>query len=231
MRSEIISTLNLARRERRTAIVVSDLEGVMQEVLLEGDVIARSAIASEAVRRFGSGKSGMVEIEGRELFFNAHVPSPRLVIIGAVHISQALAAIACIGGFDIVVIDPRSAFATPARFPGIALHAEWPEEVLKDTPLDTYTAVAILAHDPKIDDVPLIEALRKKCFYVGALGSRKTHMKRVDRLAKAGIGAEDIARIHAPIGLDIGAASPAEIAVAVMAEVIDALRKRGGELT
>ncbi len=230
MRSEIITTLNQARRERCAAIVISDLDGGRQEVLLEGETVTRSDIAREVVDRFGSGKSGIVKIADREFFFNVHMPAPRLVIIGAVHISQALASISHLAGFDTVVIDPRTAFAAPERFPGATIHAEWPEEVLLKTPLDTYTAMAILAHDPKIDDFPLIEALHSKCFYVGALGSRKTHAKRVDRLRQAGVVAEDIARIHAPIGLDIAAANPAEIAVAVMAEVIDALRKRKGDV-
>ena len=229
MRSEIITALNRARRERRAAIVISDLSEGVQEILLEGDAIMSSAIAGEVERRFGSGKSGTAEIDGREFFINVHMPAPKLVIIGAVHISQSLALISGLAGFDTVVIDPREAFAAPGRFPGATIHALWPEEVLLKTPLDAYTAVAVLAHDPKIDDFPLIEALQRNCFYVGALGSRKTHAKRVDRLIKAGVAEEAVARIHAPIGLDIAAANPAEIAVAVMAEIIEALRKRKGE--
>ena len=230
MLSETITTLTQARRERRAAMVISDLNGGYQEILLEGEAVTRSDIAGEVAVRFGSGKSGVVKIGDREFFFNVHMPAPRLVIIGAVHISQALASISHLAGFDTVVIDPRSAFAAPERFPGATIHAEWPEEVLLKTPLDAHTAMAVLAHDPKIDDFPLIEALHRKCFYVGALGSRKTHAKRVDRLMAAGVVAEDIARIHAPIGLDIAAANPAEIAVAVMAEVIDALRKRNADV-
>ncbi len=230
MRGEIITALNQARRERCAAIVISDLAGGMQEILLEGEPVTRPDIAREVKRRFGSGKSGLVETGGREFFFNVHMPAPRLVIIGAVHISQVLASISRLAGFDTVVIDPRAAFATPERFAGATVYAEWPEEVLVKTPLDSFTAMAVLAHDPKIDDFPLMAALQAKCFYVGALGSRKTHAKRVGRLREAGVVAEDIARIHAPIGLDIAAANPAEIAVAVMAEVIDALRNRTGEL-
>ena len=169
--------------------------------------------------RLKSGKSGM---EG-DLFLNVHVPSPRLVVIGAVHISQALAPIARLAEFDVTVVDPRTAFATPERFAGTELKAEWPEEV--DLALDPYTALAALTHDPKIDDAPLAAALEAGCFYVGALGSRKTHGKRVERLRERGIGDEAMARIHAPIGLDIGAATPQEIAVAVMAEIVAALRK------
>jgi xanthine dehydrogenase accessory factor len=157
------------------------------------------------------------------------VPKPRLVVVGAVHISQALAPMASLAGLEMEIIDPRTGFATPERFPDVPLDAEWPETVLKDRPLDAYTALAALTHDPKIDDFPLKAALDAGCFYVGALGSRKTHAARVGRLTAAGASEAQIARIHAPIGLAIGAASPQEIAVAVLAEVIQALRSRGTE--
>jgi xanthine dehydrogenase accessory factor len=127
------------------------------------------------------------------------------------------------------IVDPRTAFATPERFPDVTLHAEWPEDALKEWPLDPYTALAALTHDPKIDDFALKSALDAGCFYVGALGSRKTHARRVVRLMAAGASAEAIARIHAPIGLAIGASSPAEIAVAVLGEIIGAFRARGLE--
>ncbi len=227
MRGKLLSALNKARNERRAAIVVSDLKNATQGLFLEGQEIAQPEIANEAALRFRSGKSGIVEIEGCEMFINAHVPSPRLVIIGAVHISQALAPMAEIAGFDTVIIDPRTAFATSERFPGAQLCADWPDEVLKHRPLDSFTALAALTHDPKIDDLPLIEALGSDCFYVGALGSRKTHAKRCDRLQNAGMSADQIDRIHAPIGLDIAAATPSEIAVAVIAEVIECFRRRG----
>jgi len=156
-----------------------------------------------------------------------HLPPPRIVAIGAVHISQALAPMARLAGFDIEIIDPRTAFATPERFEGSKVHADWPETVLAARPLDAFTAVAALTHDPKIDDFPLGAALNTGCFYVGALGSRKTHAKRLERLKENGVADDALARIHAPIGLDIGASSPPEIAVAVLAEIIRALRTRG----
>jgi xanthine dehydrogenase accessory factor len=133
---------------------------------------------------------------------------------------------AAIAGFDVRIIDPRTAFATPERFANIELDADWPDEVLSRHPLDSYTALVAVTHDPKIDDMPLQAALEAGCFYVGALGSRKTHAGRVERLKSNGVGEEAIARISAPIGLDIGAASPAEIAVAVLADIIRALRMR-----
>jgi len=147
------------------------------------------------------------------------------VVIGAVHISQALAPMARLAGFDLAIIDPRTAFATPERFPDMPLFAEWPEEVLKAVPLDAFTGLVALTHDPKIDDHPILAALAAECFYVGALGSRKTHGKRVERLMEQGASAQSLETIHAPIGVDIGAQSPAEIAVAILAEVIAALRR------
>ncbi len=132
-----------------------------------------------------------------------------------------------IAGYDMEIIDPRTAFATPERFPDVSLFAEWPQDILQTRPLDPYTAVAAVTHDPKIDDLPLERAVNAGCFYVGALGSRKTHAKRVDRLKALGLSDEQIGSIHSPIGLDIGAASPAEIAVAIMGEVIKAFRARG----
>ena len=164
---------------------------------------------------------------GRSFFLNVYLPQPRLVVIGAVHISQALAPMARIAGFPVEIIDPRTAFATQERFADVELSAEWPEEVLSTHPLDSYTALAAVTHDPKIDDFPLKAALDAGCFYVGALGSRKTHAKRVERLLALGATEAQIANIHAPIGLNIGASSPAEIAVAVLAQVIEAFRSRG----
>ena len=221
----LLKELNAERAARRAAILVTDTSDGSGRLVREGDEI--SGELGEAIgRAFRSGKSGLAEIDGRELFLNVHVPPPRLVVIGAVHVSQALAPMAKIAGFDMMVIDPRTAFATEERFADVALHAEWPEDVLKNRPLDAYTALAALTHDPKIDDYPLAAALRAGCFYVGALGSRKTHAKRVDRLKEGGLSDAELERIHAPIGLDIAAASPAEIAVATLAQIIEALRKR-----
>ena len=221
----LLKELNAERAARRAAILITDIADGAGQLVREGDEI--SGELGEAVQRaFRSGKSGLAVIDGRELFLNVHVPPPRLVVIGAVHISQALAPMAKIAGFDMAVIDPRTAFATEERFADVVLHAEWPEDVLKNNPLDAYTALAALTHDPKIDDFPLTAALKAGCFYVGALGSRKTHAKRLERLKEGGLSDADLERIHAPIGLDIAAASPAEIAVATLAQVIEALRKR-----
>jgi xanthine dehydrogenase accessory factor len=225
MRAEHLVAINAARRARRAVILVTDIVTGAGQVIAEGAQI-NAVLRVDAERVFRTGKSGLVELDGRKLFFNVQVPPPRIVVIGAVHISQALAAIAPVAGYDLRIIDPRTAFATPERFAGVDLTADWPEDVLKERPLDAYTALVAVTHDPKIDDFPIADALRTGCFYVGALGSRKTHAKRVERLMATGIGDDLIARIDAPIGLDIGAQSPSEIAVAVMGAIIHAFRRR-----
>lgn len=228
MNPEILRSLNVERRARRAAVLVTDLDGGSDRLVREGDHgDGELGAALEGVLR--TGKSCAVEMDGKHLFLNVHLPSPRLVIIGAVHISQALAPMARIVGFPVEVVDPRAAFATAERFPDVALDAEWPQDVLARRPLDSYTALAAVTHDPKIDDFALKAALDAGCFYIGALGSRKTHAKRIERLLALGATAEQIGRIQAPIGIDIGAASPAEIAVAVLAEIIRAFRSRGLE--
>ncbi len=228
MDAAALRLLNEERRARRAAILVTDLADGSARVVREGEAV-EPALAEAIAKAFRSGKSGAVEAGGGRFFLNVHVPRPRLVAIGAVHITQALAPMAAIAGFDMEIIDPRTAFATKERFPDVALHAEWPEVVLAARPLDAYTAVAAVTHDPKIDDFALKAALDAGCFYVGALGSRKTHARRAERLLALGAATEAIGRIHAPIGIDIGASSPAEIAVAVLAQVIRALRTRGAD--
>ncbi|WP_306142485.1 XdhC family protein [Roseibium sp. MMSF_3412] len=221
----LLEALNSERAARRAAILVTHLEDGSQSLIRKTDDYASEPLASEFDKRFRSGRSGTVESETGDVFLTVSVPAPRLVLIGAVHISQALVPMAEIAGLDVTVIDPRTAFATEDRFPGSTLKAEWPQDVLQETPLDAFTAVAAVTHDPKIDDFPLMEALRSDCFYVGALGSRKTHGKRLERFTEAGIDPDLSNRIDAPIGLDIGAASPEEIAVAVLGSIIRALRK------
>ena len=222
MKLEHLRVLNQARRERRAAILVTDTETGASR-LVTADQVPADGLAPELQKRLLSGRSGMLD-DGRT-FATVHVPPPRLVIVGAVHISQALYPMARLAGFDVAIIDPRTAFATPERFPGVTLLPEWPEEALDRVRLDPYTALAALTHDPKIDDVPIRAALAADAFYVGALGSRKTHGKRMERLLQQGVTAAELERIHAPIGLDIGAQSPAEIAVSILAEVISSLRR------
>ncbi|MCA1442387.1 XdhC family protein [Ensifer sp. IC4062] len=225
MERSTLQAINAARAARRAAVVVTDLSDGVSQVFLEGASFPPKwdSLIVEALR---SGRAGVVAVEGRSLFVNVHLPPPRIVAIGAVHISQALAELAAVAGFDMTIIDPRTAFATAERFGAVELLTEWPEDILPSRPLDRYTALAALTHDPKIDDYPIRMALEAGCFYVGALGSRKTHAARLERLGQAGVPTEAIGRIKAPIGLDIGAASPAEIAVAILAEIIEALRRR-----
>lgn len=220
-----LEKLNDLKRERRAAVLLTDLNDGDCKVVVEGESVDE-ALARPVERAFRSGRSGIVETDKGRFFFNVYLPPARIVVIGAVHISQAMAPIAKIAGYDLEIIDPRTAFASPERFEGYNLHGEWPEAVLNERPLDPWCAVAAVTHDPKIDDYALIEALTADCFYVGALGSRKTHASRRERLLQAELTDEQIDRISAPIGLDIGAASPAEIAIAIIAQIVEALRKR-----
>ncbi len=222
MHKDVLIRLNQARQNRQPAVVVTDTDNGEQRIV-DAPGIGTDSLSQIIAERLRTGKSGM--LEDGHTFLMVHVPPPRLVVIGAVHISQALAPMARLAGFDMAVIDPRTAFATPERFPDMPLHADWPQDVLHNEPLDAYTALAALTHDPKIDDLPLLAAIKANCFYVGALGSRKTHAMRIERLRGQGACEDDLARIHAPIGFDIGAQSPAEIAVAVLAEIIAALRQ------
>jgi len=177
-------------------------------------------------KRIRMGKSGMEDTPHGKVFLTVHVPSPQLVITGAVHISQTLAPVGQLLGYKVTIVDPRTAFASIERFPDVKVIAEWPDVALPPLNVDQYTAFVALTHDPKIDDPALLHALSRDCFYIGALGSKKTHAKRVARLREQGMSDADIARIHAPVGLDIGAVSPAEIAVAIMAEITARLRQR-----
>ena len=223
MKAETLAELNAERAARRPALVVTDMAGGEQRLVRAKDA-AKDRLGAELDRHLRMGKSGMIEVDGQKLFITVHAPTAKLVITGAVHISQALAPIARALNYDVTVVDPRTAFASPERFPDIPLIAEWPDVALPPLGVDHYTAFVALTHDPKIDDPALMHALDKDCFYIGALGSRKTHAKRVERLKQQGVSEMALARIHAPIGLSIGAVSPAEIAVAIMAEITATLR-------
>src|SRR5205814_5011646 len=204
-------------------IVVTDTANGEQRLVKAKD-FAADPLRAELAKQLRMGKSGSVEAAGKKLFLNVYAPTAKLVIVGAVHISQALAPLARSLDYVVTVVDPRTAFASPERFPDVPLIAEWPDTALPPLNVDHYTAFVALTHDPKIDDPALAHALERDCFYIGALGSRKTHARRLDRLKKLGFGDNALSRIHAPIGLNIGAVSPSEIAVAIIGEITQQLR-------
>jgi len=224
MKLDILTALNTERAARRAAIVVTDVGSGRQRLIKAAD-IAKDPLRPLLADHLRTGKSGMAETAEGRVFLTVYVPAPQLIVIGAVHISQALAPIGKLLGYDVTIVDPRTAFASPERFPDVKIVAEWPDQALPPLNVDRYTAFVALTHDPKIDDPALIHALARDCFYIGALGSRKTHGRRVERLKAQGLSEASIGRIHAPIGLDIGAVSPSEIAVAIMAQITERLRE------
>jgi xanthine dehydrogenase accessory factor len=224
LRLDILRALNVERAARRAAVVVTNVASGEQRLVTAKDV-AGDPLRTVLESHLRSGKSGIEETPQGKVFLTVHVPSPRLVITGAVHISQALAPIGQLLGYDVTIVDPRTAFASIERFPDVKVIAEWPDQALPPLGIDRYTAFVALTHDPKIDDPALTHALKSDCFYIGALGSRKTHARRVERLKAQGLTDNDIGRIHAPIGLDIEAITPAEIAVAIMGQITQTLRQ------
>jgi xanthine dehydrogenase accessory factor len=222
MKLELLKTLNTERAARRAVIVITDVASGQERLVKAADV-AKDPLRAVLADHLRTGKSGMEDTAEGRVFLTVYVPAPQLVITGAVHISQALAPMGKLLGYDVTIVDPRTAFATPERFPDVKVIAEWPDTALPPLNVDRYTAFVALTHDPKIDDPALLHALSRDCFYIGALGSRKTHARRLDRLKEQTNA--DLTRIHAPIGLDIGAVSPAEIAVAIMAQITERLHE------
>lgn len=229
MKRQTLDRLLSLRAGKIPAALVTEIPGgaqaVLTETAAEGELVLDDAALAEVRPMLRRDESGIAEIEGRRLFVQCHNPPPRLLIVGAVHIAQSLAPMASLAGYGVTVIDPRRAFATDQRFPGIRMVGDWPDEAMASLAPDRRTAVVTLTHDPKLDDPALQFALRSAAFYIGALGSRKTHAARQNRLARAGFSPEEIARIHGPAGLDIGALSPAEIAVSILAQ-ITAIRRQ-----
>ncbi|WP_448205075.1 XdhC family protein [Azospirillum sp. sgz302134] len=233
MKQDLLGRLLAAKAVRVPVALVTDLNTGLQSLVYEdavhGGFGLEEDVLAEVRERLREDRSGLItdpeDDEGRRLFVQAHNPPVRLLIIGAVHIAQALAPVAALTGYDVTVIDPRGAFATEERFPDVTLCDLWPDEALTELAIDNRTAVVTLTHDPKLDDPALLVALRSPAFYVGSLGSKRTHAKRLERLREQGVTEAEIARIHAPVGLDIGAVTPAEIAVSIMAQ-ITAVRRR-----
>ena len=223
MKRALLDRLVAARDAKQPVALVTEIPSGVQALVdgtaVEGTLSLDGAALAVVRQMLHRDESGMPEVAGRRLFVQSHNPPPRLLIIGAVHIAQALAPMAALAGYGVTVIDPRRAFATDARFPGVDMSADWPDEAMAARPPDRRTAVVTLTHDPKLDDPALQSALRSPAFYIGALGSKKTHAARQGRLVDAGFSAEEIARIHGPVGLSIGALSPAEIAVSILAQI------------
>jgi len=200
-------------------------EHVLVRPLAENAVTGPVEALQEAARQaLLTDRASLVEVDGREAFLRPHNPPARLVVVGAAHVTQSLVPIASEAGLEVVVVDPRAAFASNERFPDVRLVHSWPTEALAELGIDHRTAVVTVTHDPKIDDPALLAALRADPFYIGALGSRRTHASRLERLEAEGVARADLERIHAPIGLDIGARTPPEIAVSIVAQVIRELR-------
>jgi xanthine dehydrogenase accessory factor len=223
MRLDLLCELNAERAARRPIVVVTSLASGAQRLVRAADVAA-DPLAAPLVEHLAAGRSGTVTANGETVLLTVCVPPPRLVLTGAVHVAQSLAPLARMVGYEVVIIDPRDTFASAARFPDQILIRAWPERVLGSVGLDRYTAAVALAHDPRIDDPLLRAALEYGCFFIGALGSRKTHAQRVERLCGQGLSAALIDRIRAPVGLPIGAATPQEIALAIMSQITAELR-------
>ena len=230
MKAETVAALQDARTKRRAVVLATRLSDAAETLVYpdkaDGVLAADAALLSAARRAMAIGRSETVDLNGEKIFLNVYVPPARLIIVGAVHIAQSLAPMATMLDFDVTVVDPRGAWATTNRFPGVKVVQDWADEAFETMGLDVSTAVVTLTHDPKLDDPALEAALKSDVFYVGALGSRRTHAKRKERLAEAGITDEQFARVHGPVGLNIGAKSPAEIAVSILGQIVEVRARR-----
>ena len=223
MKRATLIALTNARTSGRPIVLATAVD-TGEERLIDPTLAPHGALESAARDAALKDKSGTAEVDGRAWFLNIFNPPLQMYVVGAVHIAQPLSRMAALSGFNVTVIDPRTAFATSERFPGLQLIAEWPDEALVNIALDMRSAVVTLTHDPKLDDPALAAALKSPAFYIGALGSKKTHAARLGRLKSLGFDDAALARIHGPVGLDIEAQSPAEIAVSILAQVIARLR-------
>jgi len=223
MKADLFERVLADRAARRAVAVVTRLADGVQALVHDDETSGELSLTPEQLaetrQRLRGNRSGALDTSDEALFARCHSAPPRMILVGAVHIAQALAPMAAMAGYEVTVIDPRRAFATSERLPGVKMSSMWPDEALAQLGIDAGTAVVTLSHDPKLDDPALIAALTSRAFYIGALGSTRTHARRVERLTAAGLG-DALARIHAPIGLDLGGRAPVEIAVAILAQVI-----------
>jgi xanthine dehydrogenase accessory factor len=222
MKSATLARLQAERAAKRAVVLLTRLSDGAQ-LLWPGDEMP-DALVEASKAALGSEEAGNLVQDGESWFIHPHNPPLRIIVVGAVHIAQAMAPMAAPLGFSMVVVDPRRAFASEERLPGITLSTDWPDEAMEALAPDARTAVVTLTHDPKLDDPALDAALKSEAFYIGALGSRRTHAKRVARLTELGHGAEAMGRIHAPVGLNIKAITAPEIALSIMAEIVAARR-------
>jgi len=227
MRPDTLKSLLAARAEKQQVALVSNLESGAQTLVFrdrtEGELALDADAITAARDALRDDKSGRLRTGDAPLFVQVFNPPKRMIVVGAVHIAQPLVTHAQTAGYEVVIVDPRGAFATRDRFPGVTLSEDWPDDALNALAIDNRTAVVTLTHDPKLDDPALHVALRSEAFYVGSLGSKRTHAGRVERLTEAGYTEAEIGRIHAPVGLAINAKSPAEIAISIMAQITQVL--------
>ena len=230
MKRRILEQLLACHADKQAVALVTDISSGMQCLVFAGaetgpcdqqQLQLSAEIVDRARHALRAQRSVAVEIDGSRYIVRSYVPSPRLFVVGAVHIAQALLPMASVAGFNVHLIDPREAFGANQRFPGIDVIHQWPDQALEALSLDSSSAVVTLSHDPKIDEPALQAALSSSAFYVGALGSRKTHAARLERLSASGIDANTLTRIHAPVGLPLGGRGPAEIAISIMAQIIE----------
>ncbi len=233
MKSAHLDALLAAQKTKEPIVLVTAIDGGAQAVVSDSSVTGAlpvtPALRAMIDKALVQDRSLTVEADGKRYFLQVQIPPRRLIVVGAVHIAQSLVPMAAIAGYAVIVVDPRGAFATDARFPGVTLATEWPDDALTALDPDRRTAIVTLTHDPKLDDPALHVALRSPAFYIGALGSRRTHARRVDRLREAGFNDKEIGRIHAPIGLDIGAISPAEISISILGQITEVLHTPAAE--
>jgi xanthine dehydrogenase accessory factor len=233
MKSAHLDALLAAQKTKEPIVLVTAIDGGAQAVVSDGGVTGALAVSpplrAMIDKALVQDRSLTVEADGKRYFLQVQIPPRRLIVVGAVHIAQSLVPMAAIAGYAVIVVDPRGAFATDARFPGVTLATEWPDDALTALDPDRRTAIITLTHDPKLDDPALHVALRSPAFYIGALGSRRTHARRVDRLREAGFNDKEIGRIRAPIGLDIGAISPAEISISILGQITEVLHTPAAE--
>ncbi len=226
MKRDVLDAVRRAQREKRAAVLLTNLRSHIQEFSYLSDLEEIQPQNHERIlAAVRADRSGTIDTDDGPLFVQVLNPPLRMIVVGAVHIAQALAPIAAMTGYDVTIVDPRRAFASDHRFPDLKVRTDWPDQALLELGPDHRTAVVALTHDPKLDDPALSEALRSPCFYVGALGSTKTHGARLERLRENGFDEDELARICGPVGLNIGARTPSEIAIAIMAQVTEQLRR------